>query len=89
MTITLDCDVINADGGTRCASITGAWVALYLAFDFLLQKKPLQYHPITGQISAVSCGLDTHGPLAWLSHKVKAGYKNKLCGGLCSVFVKN
>ncbi|QNT77542.1 ribonuclease PH [Entomobacter blattae] len=69
MTITLDCDVINADGGTRCASITGAWVALHLAFDSLLQKKALQHHPITGQIAAVSCGLDTHGPLLDLDYQ--------------------
>jgi ribonuclease PH len=57
MTITLDCDVLNADGGTRCASITGAWVALSLAVNHLLRMKVIAKSPITGQVAAVSCGL--------------------------------
>jgi ribonuclease PH len=57
MTITLDCDVLNADGGTRCASITGAWVALSLAFDKLIAGRVLAKSPLLGQIAAVSCGL--------------------------------
>ncbi len=57
MTITLDCDVLNADGGTRCASITGAWVALSLAFDKLIAGRVLAKSPLRGQIAAVSCGL--------------------------------
>ena len=56
-TITLDCDVLNADGGTRCASITGAWVALSLAFQKLVANRVLSRSPITGQVAAVSCGL--------------------------------
>ena len=56
-TITLDCDVLNADGGTRCASITGAWVALSLAFRKLVAGRVLTRSPITGQVAAVSCGL--------------------------------
>ena len=56
-TITLDCDVLNADGGTRCASITGAWIALSLAFRKLQANNVLAASPITGQVAAVSCGL--------------------------------
>jgi ribonuclease PH len=57
MTITLDCDVLNADGGTRCASITGAWVALNLALRHLIRMNVLKSLPLTGQVAAVSCGL--------------------------------
>ena len=57
MTITLDCDVLNADGGTRCAAITGAWVALSLACAQLVRMKVLARSPISGQVAAVSCGL--------------------------------
>ena len=57
MTVTLDCDVLNADGGTRCASVTGAWVALRLAFDKLVAGRVLKQSPITSQVAAVSCGL--------------------------------
>jgi ribonuclease PH len=57
MTITLDCDVINADGGTRCAGITGAWVALHLALGHLIRMNVLKALPLTGQVAAVSCGL--------------------------------
>ena len=55
--ITLDCDVLNADGGTRCASITGAWVALSLAFRHLEKNRVLAKSPMAGQVAAVSCGL--------------------------------
>src|SRR5580693_9746593 len=57
MTITLDCDVINADGGTRCAGITGAWVALHLAIGHLIRMNVLKASPLTGQVAAVSCGI--------------------------------
>ena len=57
MTITLDCDVLNADGGTRCAAITGAWVALSLAVQTLLDNRVIAASPIRGQVAAVSCGL--------------------------------
>ena len=56
-TITVDCDVIQADGGTRCASITGGFVALVLALDKLRQEGVFKKLPITGQVAAVSCGL--------------------------------
>ena len=57
MTITLDCDVLNADGGTRCASITGAYVALALAFQKLVANHVIASVPLLGQVAAVSCGL--------------------------------
>ena len=57
MTITLDCDVLNADGGTRCAAITGSWVALNLALRHLVRMNVLKSVPLIGQVAAVSCGL--------------------------------
>jgi ribonuclease PH len=57
MSITLDCDVLNADGGTRCAAITGAWVALALAFRHLVKMNVLPRVPLLGQVAAVSCGI--------------------------------
>ncbi len=57
MQVTLDCDVLNADGGTRCAAITGAWVALALACRKLVDGRALARSPLTGQVAAVSCGL--------------------------------
>ena len=55
--ITLDCDVIQADGGTRTASISGAWVALSLAVQGLMAKGLLAENPIIAQVAAVSCGI--------------------------------
>jgi ribonuclease PH len=57
MSITLDCDVLNADGGTRCAAITGAYVALAMAFQHLVAKRVIAAIPFSGQVAAVSCGL--------------------------------
>jgi ribonuclease PH len=57
MSITLDCDVLNADGGTRCAAITGAYVALELAFAHLRRMNVIAASPLRGQVAAVSCGL--------------------------------
>jgi ribonuclease PH len=57
MTVTLDCDVLNADGGTRCAAITGAWVALALAFNHLKKMNVISTIPLIGQVAAVSCGI--------------------------------
>jgi ribonuclease PH len=56
-TIWLDCDVLQADGGTRCASITGAYVALALACERLIAESKLERTPLTAQIAAVSCGI--------------------------------
>ncbi|MBX9945314.1 MAG: ribonuclease PH [Reyranella sp.] len=55
--INIDCDVLQADGGTRTASITGSWVALHFAFERLIKDGKLATSPITGQVAAVSCGL--------------------------------
>jgi ribonuclease PH len=55
--ITLDCDVIQADGGTRTASISGAWVALRIAVNQLLEKNIITTDPILSQVAAVSCGI--------------------------------
>ncbi|MCC2636979.1 MAG: ribonuclease [Moraxellaceae bacterium] len=56
-TITIDCDVIQADGGTRTAAITGGCVALVDALSFMLQKKTIKNDPLTGLIAAVSVGM--------------------------------
>jgi ribonuclease PH len=56
-TIYLDCDVLQADGGTRCASITGAYVALALACARLREQGSLEASPLTGSVAAVSCGI--------------------------------
>ncbi|MDJ1009459.1 MAG: ribonuclease PH [Paracoccaceae bacterium] len=55
--ITIDCDVIQADGGTRCAAITGGWVALRLAVDRLMKAGDILSDPITDHVAAVSCGV--------------------------------
>jgi ribonuclease PH len=55
--ITLDCDVIQADGGTRTASISGAWVALRIAVDKVLAAGQLEVDPIRQKVAAVSCGV--------------------------------
>ncbi len=69
MSVTLDCDVLNADGGTRCAAITGAWVALHLAFKKLLATNVIARSPLTGQVAAVSCGLTGEGPVLDLDYE--------------------
>lgn len=55
--IIIDCDVINADGGTRTAAITGSYVALHLAIRSLLDKKIIKNNPLKCQIAAISCGI--------------------------------
>ncbi len=57
LTVTLDCDVLTADGGTRCASITGAWVALHLAFQHCVKMNVMSAIPLRDQVAAVSCGV--------------------------------
>jgi ribonuclease PH len=57
VTVTLDCDVLTADGGTRCAAITGAWVALHLAFRHCLRMNIMAAMPLRDGVAAVSCGL--------------------------------
>ena len=72
VTVTLDCDVLNADGGTRCAAITGAWVALSLAFRHMQKMNVIKASPLIGQVAAVSCGICGG----------EAGTGPGLCGGL-------
>ena len=55
--VVLDCDVVQADGGTRTAAITGAWVAMASAFDYLRKEGVLKADPILDQVAAVSCGV--------------------------------
>jgi ribonuclease PH len=55
--ITVDCDVLQADGGTRCAAITGGWVALRLAVNRLLKAGDIKTDPLTAHVAAVSCGI--------------------------------
>jgi ribonuclease PH len=66
--IVLDCDVIQADGGTRTASISGAWVALRLAVDGLLKSGAIKEDPITEQIAAISCGIYQGTPVLDLDY---------------------
>jgi ribonuclease PH len=67
-TIYLDCDVLQADGGTRCASITGAYVALALACARLREKGRLERSPLSESVAAVSCGMVAGAPLLDLDY---------------------
>lgn len=66
--ITLDCDVLQADGGTRCAAITGAWVALHDACAQLVTSGKLAAHPIKTHIAAVSVGIYQGSPVLDLDY---------------------
>jgi ribonuclease PH len=66
--ITLDCDVLQADGGTRTAAISGAWVALRLAVNGLLKSGALTTDPILQQVAAVSCGIYNGTPVLDLDY---------------------
>ena len=67
--IKIDCDVIQADGGTRTASITGAWVALYQAISFLLKSGKLPENPLIDQVAAISCGICENQELVDLDYE--------------------
>ncbi|KMS59437.1 ribonuclease PH [Novosphingobium barchaimii LL02] len=66
--IVLDCDVIQADGGTRTASISGAWVALRLAVDKLMAEGKIKEDPIQARVAAVSCGICEGTPVLDLDY---------------------
>jgi ribonuclease PH len=66
--IVIDCDVIQADGGTRCASITGGWVALRLAVNRLLKAGMIVSDPIVDHVAAVSCGIYAGQPVVDLDY---------------------
>jgi len=67
--ISIDCDVIQADGGTRTAAITGAWVALRLATRYLLTEGVIANDPILDQVAAVSCGVFNNVPVLDLDYE--------------------
>ncbi|WP_395670460.1 ribonuclease PH [Phenylobacterium sp.] len=67
--ITLDCDVVQADGGTRTAAITGAWAALRMATRYLLDEGVLATDPILDQVAAVSCGVFNGVPVLDLDYE--------------------
>lgn len=66
--ITLDCDVIQADGGTRTAAISGAWVALRLAVNGLMKDGAIKANPITAKVAAISCGIYKGTPVSDLDY---------------------
>ena len=67
--VVLDCDVIQADGGTRTAAITGAWVALRMATQYLLDEGVISKDPIVDQVAAVSCGVYANTPVLDLEYE--------------------
>jgi len=90
-TITLDCDVIQADGGTRTAAITGAWVALSRACNYLIEEGVLKKNPVVGQVAAVSCGVYKGTPVLDLDYaedsnaEVDANFVLASDGGLIEI----
>jgi ribonuclease PH len=67
--ISVDCDVLQADGGTRTASITGAWVALRLCCDYLIGEGVIKADPILDQVAAISCGVHAGAPVLDLDYE--------------------
>jgi ribonuclease PH len=67
-TITLDCDVLQADGGTRTTSICGAWVALAIAVERMLAQKKIKKNPLMGQVAAISVGIYNGMPVLDLDY---------------------
>jgi len=67
--IAIDCDVIQADGGTRTAAITGAWIALRLATRYLLSEQVIAADPILDQVAAISCGVFRDTPVLDLDYE--------------------
>jgi ribonuclease PH len=67
--ITLDCDVVQADGGTRTAAITGGWVALKLATRHLLEEGVLKRDPVLDHVAAISCGIFAGEPVLDLDYE--------------------
>jgi len=66
--ITVDCDVLQADGGTRCATITGGWVALRLAVNALMKARDIVTDPLIDPVAAVSCGIYAGQPVLDLDY---------------------
>ena len=66
--IRVDCDVLQADGGTRTAAITGSWVALHIALKGLVDKGAIKSIPLVGQVAAISCGIYQGQPVLDLDY---------------------
>ena len=73
--IIIDCDVIQADGGTRCAAITGGWIALKLASDYLVKNQIIDENPIINQVAAISCGIYNDEPILDLDYEEDSNVK--------------
>jgi len=91
MSVLIDCDVLTADGGTRTASITGAWVALHLAFRHCVAKNILKKIPLKDQVAAISCGIWSGTPVLDLDYdedskaETDGNFVITGTGGLCEV----
>ncbi len=89
--ITVDCDVIQADGGTRTASITGAWVALYDCIQWMVMRDMVKADTLTDQVAAVSCGLYKGTPVLDLDYDedsnadADSNFVITGSGGICEV----
>jgi ribonuclease PH len=66
--VSVDCDVIQADGGTRTASITGAWVALHQCFSWMKERDMIKEIPLRDHVAAISCGIYNGTPVADLDY---------------------
>ena len=73
--IIIDCDVIQADGGTRCAAITGGWVALKLASNYLMKNQIIKDDPIINQVAAISSGIFNESPILDLDYEEDSNVK--------------
>jgi ribonuclease PH len=89
--ITLDCDVLQADGGTRCASITGAWLALFDACERLVTEGKLAENPIRDHVAAVSVGIYQGSPVLDLDYPEDSACDTDMnvvmtgCGGIVEI----
>lgn len=89
--ISLDCDVLQADGGTRTASITGAWVALYQCIEWMMAREMIAVSPITDHVAAISCGIYKGLPVADLDYAedsdadTDANFVMTGRGGICEI----
>jgi len=89
--ISIDCDVIQADGGTRTASITGAWVALHQCIEWMIARNMLTVSPIKDHVAAISCGIYRGVPVADLDYAedseadTDANFVMTGKGGICEI----
>ena len=89
--ISLDCDVLQADGGTRTASITGAWVALHQCIEWMMAREMIAVSPITDHVAAISCGIYKGLPVADLDYAedseadTDANFVMTGKGGICEI----